>query len=227
MTLDAFRQKFEELRKKGFVPSARKGPTGVGHTLEHYLGLSENNIALPDLPEIELKAHRERSGSLITLFTFNRMAWQMPPLEAIRQYGTLDQNGRLGLYYTMSLDENPTGLSLKVEKDKIFVQHISGQIVVSWPLQAVVERFMQKIPALILVSANTKTDDDGNEHFHFYKARFLRGTSPELLAKHFNERNILIDLRLHDKGTRARNHGTGFRVYEHKLHLIFETTEDL
>lgn len=227
MTLEVFRQKFEELKKKGFVHSTRKGPTGIGHTLEFHLGLSENNIALPDLPEIELKAHRDKSNSLITLFTFNRMAWQMPPLDAIRQFGTLDENGRLGLYYTLSLDENPAGLSLKVEEDKIFVQHSSGQVVVSWPLQAVAERFMQKIPALILVSAHTKTDDEGNEQFHFFKAKFLRGTSPKLLAKHFEERNILVDLRLHDKGTRARNHGTGFRTYEHKLDLLFESKTNL
>lgn len=227
MTLEVFKQKFEELKNKGFVSSIRRGPTGVGKTLEHHLGLSENNKASPDLQGIELKAHRDKSGSLITLFTFNRKAWQMKPLEAIRQYGTLDENGRLGLYYTLSLDKNPAGLSLKVEEDKIFVQHTSGQVVVSWPLQAVVERFIKKIPALILVSAHAQTDKDGNEHFHFHKARLLRGTSPELLAKHFKERNILIDLRLHDKGTRARNHGTGFRIYEHKLDLVFASIENL
>jgi hypothetical protein len=44
---------------------------------------------------------------------------------------------------------------------------------------------------------------------------------PELLENQFLEENILVDLRLHDKGTMARNHGTGFRAFESKLPLLF------
>ncbi len=85
MDLNEFVEKFSIIRSSGFIPSKRKGPTGVGHTLEHALGITENNITSPDLGEIELKSHRERTSSLITLFTFNRKAWKMPPLEAIRK----------------------------------------------------------------------------------------------------------------------------------------------
>jgi len=55
----------------------------------------------------------------------------------------------------------------------------------------------------------------------------MKETSPELLADEFREENILVDLRLHDKGTSARNHGTGFRTYEHKLPFLFKSIEDL
>jgi hypothetical protein len=50
----------------------------------------------------ELKAHRSDANNLITLFTFNNKAWKMPPLEAVKAYGSLDRDGRQGLYYTMS-----------------------------------------------------------------------------------------------------------------------------
>ena len=54
------------------------------------------------------------------------------------------------------------------------------------------------------------------------------GTSPELVAEQIRSENILIDLRLHDKGTEgARNHGTGFRVKEDKLPLLFKKITDL
>ncbi|MCX6601876.1 MAG: MvaI/BcnI family restriction endonuclease, partial [bacterium] len=72
MTLPEFRRRFKELRKKGFVRTVRRGPTGVGHTLEHKLGLLENNVAFPDTGVAEVKAHRGSSSSLVTLFTFNR-----------------------------------------------------------------------------------------------------------------------------------------------------------
>jgi len=58
VNLKAIRAKFKELRDKGFVPSVRRGPTGIGHTLEHELGLHESNIALPDFGSIELKSFR-------------------------------------------------------------------------------------------------------------------------------------------------------------------------
>ena len=55
----------------------------------------------------------------------------------------------------------------------------------------------------------------------------MKGTSPELLADQFRAENLVVDLRLHDKGTRARNHGTGFRVYEEKLPLLFREINDI
>jgi len=226
MELAEFVKRFEVLKQKGFIPSKRRGPTGVGYTIETELEIAENNIALPDLGKIELKTHRAKSSSMITLFTFNNKVWQIPQLEAIKKYGSLDKNGRLGLYYTMSLKPNSAGLFLNVEDSTISVRHISGEVVAIWPLEALSERFTQKIPALIFVSAFTE-EQDGREHFHFYRAQLMQGTSPELLANQFREENILVDLRLHDKGTRARNHGTGFRTYERKLPFLFKKIEDL
>ena len=90
MDLDEFRIKFTQLKSKGYVKSLRSGPTGVGKTLEEYLGLKENNLYLPDLDNVELKAHRDGSSNMITLFTFNRGAWVMNPISAVRKYGTKD-----------------------------------------------------------------------------------------------------------------------------------------
>ena len=55
----------------------------------------------------------------------------------------------------------------------------------------------------------------------------MKDTSPELLSDQFKAENILVDLRLHDKGTRARNHGTGFRTYENKLPFLFKQIEEI
>lgn len=206
MDLKEFKQRFAELKVRGFTPTTRAGPTGIGHTLESALGLSENNLALPDIRGVELKAHRDGVYSMITLFTFNRKAWVVPPLEAIRKYGSRDQNGRLGLYYTMSLTPNSAGLFLTVGDEVISVQHTSGEVVVAWRLADLAERFTQKIPALLFVSARVE-ERGGKEYFHFYRARLMRGTTPELLGDLFKTGDILVDLRLHDKGTRARNHG--------------------
>jgi len=221
-----FKTRFKEVRKSGFVRSMRNGPTGVGHTLEHHLGLTENNIAVPDLGGVELKAHRDSVNSLITLFTFNRRAWIMKPLEAVRTYGTPDQNGRLGLYFTMGQQPNSAGLFLVVTDEIVSVQHISGQTLVRWFTKDLSTQFYAKMPALVLVTARTEMRGD-IEFFNYYRARLLTGTSPTLIADQIRRGHILVDLRLHDAVTHARNHGTGFRASESSLDELFTKVETL
>jgi hypothetical protein len=226
VTLREFRRRFAEIGRMGYVPTARRGPTGVGKTLEDLLGIEENNIALPDLGKVELKAHRIGYSLMITLFTFNREAWRMKQLDAIRTYGTLDKNGRLGLYFTMSRTPNSAGLFLYIDDISVSVRHISGQLVAEWKLEALAQQFMQKLPSLMLVGA--LVEERGNrDWFRYTRAQLLRGTTPDILRSQLEIGNILVDLRLHDKGTRARNHGTGFRCREGNLPLLYRTVTDL
>ncbi len=68
MNLNELTKRLRQLSEKGFIKSQRKGPTGIGHLLESELGLSETNIAIPDIGgRVELKATRKDSKSLITL----------------------------------------------------------------------------------------------------------------------------------------------------------------
>ncbi|MDR2577351.1 MAG: MvaI/BcnI family restriction endonuclease [Chitinispirillales bacterium] len=226
LSIESFSEKFRKIKEMGFVPSQRKGPTGIGYTLETLLGIDENNDASPDIVGAELKAHRANSKNLITLFTFNNKAWKIPPLEAVKRYGSLDRDGRQGLYYTMSLKPNSAGLFLDVQKDTIAVRHISGTVVVEWILELLAKRFIQKIPSLIFVTAFTELRD-GIEYFHFQRAQLMKDTTSELLCNQFKSENILVDLRLHDKGTMARNHGTGFRTYENRLPQLFRLVLDI
>lgn len=163
---------------------------------------------------------------MVTLFTFNRKVWQINPLEAIKKYGSYDDNGRLGMYYTMSLTPNSAGLFLTVNQTTMSVQHITGEIIATWQLSALSERFSQKIPALLFISAHTE-ERAGIEYFHFYRGRLMMNTTKELLSELFKTGNLLVDLRLHDKETMARNHGTGFRTFEDKLPLLFKKIEDI
>ena len=224
MDIDEFINRFNKIKEMGFIKSLRKGPTGIGKTLETYLGIEENNINLPDLEGAELKAHRDNSENMITLFTFNRGAWVMNPLDAVKKYGSMDVNGRLGLYFTMSFTQNSAGLFLYADEEAVSVRHIDGSILVRWKFTDLQEQFTNKLPALVMAYARSETRGD-DEYFEFYKAVLLKGTSKDILKESIKNGIILIDLRLHDKGTMARNHGTGFRVYERNLPLIFSQSE--
>ena len=226
MELQILIQKLKELKSKGFIQSKRKGPTGIGYTLECELGIIENNIALPDLEFAELKAHRDNHTGLITLFTFNKKAWQLPQLEAIEKYGSYDKKNRKGLYYSITPQQNSAGLFLNCKEEHILIQHTSGEVIVKWTIDSVVEKFSEKIPALVLVTAQTE-ERDGREFFYYYKSQLMHTTTRNTLLNAFKTGGIIIDLRLHDKGTRARNHGTGFRVSQNNFANLFATITDL
>jgi hypothetical protein len=53
------------------------------------------------------------------------------------------------------------------------------------------------------------------------------GTTQAILKNQFENEQLLVDLRLHDVGTRARNHGTGFRVFENNLENLYEKIEEI
>jgi hypothetical protein len=226
LTLSEFKKRFKALKTQGFVKSQRRGPTGVGHTLEYHLGISENNIALPDIGIAEIKAHRAKSSSLVTLFTFNRKVWRMAPLQAIKNYGTKDKHGRLGLYFTMTATPNQAGLFIRFEKESIDLRHIDGNLIATWNLEILVSCFKRKIPALIFVTAEVE-ERDGVEYYNFSRAQLLTGVRKDTLSQQFREGNIVLDLRLHDKGTSARNHGTGFRAFERNFPSLFSEVKDI
>jgi len=227
MKITGFQAKLKSIRDKGFIRSKRKGPTSIGYTLESELGIKENNIAVPDLGFAELKSHRENHTGLVTLFTFNRKAWQIKPLLAIEKYGSYDKDNRKGMYYTVTQKPNSTGLFLICNDDTIQIQHISGEVILQWAMDSIAEKFSQKMKSVILVSAKVELRE-GRECFYYYRARLLQGNmSKQGLINAFTSGDFVIDLRLHDKTTMARNHGTGFRVKENKLINLFSNISEI
>lgn len=227
MNIEEVRNRLAEIKRQGYVRTLRRGPTGIGKTLETLLGITENNLSAPDLGQIELKAQRDNHKGMTTLFTFNRKAWVMDPLEAVKKYGSLDKNGRIGMYYTVGLKPNSVGLFLSVAETSVAVRNVDGSLVAEWGLEEITKHFNRKVKNLLLVKAKVE-ERDGVEHFLFYRARMLSGgATPSILKSQFENSRILLDLRLHDQGTMARNHGTAFRMYEKDLEDFYQSIKEL
>src|SRR3989338_9217144 len=62
-------QKLKEIKKRGWVHTNRsKNDGAVGNTLEDLLNIPENNLAIANTLDWELKAQRIKTTSLTTLF---------------------------------------------------------------------------------------------------------------------------------------------------------------
>jgi hypothetical protein len=233
MNLQQLQKELSKLRDKGYVTSLRRGPTGIGYTLERELNLKENNVAIPDVGgRVELKASRRNVSSLITLFTFNRGVWQIPQKTVIENHGYQDQSGRLALYNLVRVGEvNTQGLTLRIDekKNEVHLTHESSPTLIAiWSVYTIVGKFLNKTERLLLVLADSKLRQDRKEEFHFNEAYLLTDPKPQNFIEAFSKGIIVIDIRMHLKSNKTvRNHGTGFRIREVDIPLLYATRRNL
>lgn len=208
----------EKIKNMGYIVSMRKGNTGIGYTLETLLGITENNIKLPDLGEIELKSKRKNASTPVTMFTFNRAVWKIKQLDVIKSYGYTDTTGRQALYCFVSTKPNQQGLFLKTTKDSLQMFHKDGNLVAEWQEDSLIGTFLKKMPALVVVQAETRINSEEREEFHYNEAYLFSKPSAKKLLTMIANDEILVDVRMHInlRGS-VRNHGTAFRTDEMKL----------
>lgn len=234
MTLNDIRNKLLILKNKKYVVSQRKGPTGIGHTLEQEIGLKESNLSLPDIGgRVELKATRKRTNSMITLFTFNRGVWKFPQKEIVENYGYIDNKNRQSLYSTV-FASSPNNLGFVVRSDynnnliKLF-HYDSDTVLAEWSVYHLVGKFINKFEKLILVYADNYFDKETQkEMFYFRESFFMKDPSPERFLQAFDNSILVIDIRMHKKESGViRNHGTGLRIKKPDLIHLFEVKQNL
>lgn len=228
MNIKTLKDNLEKIKKKGYVVSLRKGNTGIGYTLETLLGVKENNIQLPDLGNIELKSKRKGVSTPVTMFTFNKAAWRVKQLDAINKYGYKDTTGRQALYCFVNSKPNQQGLYLKTTAASLRMLHKDGTLLAEWQVKSLEDTFKNKMPALVLVQADTRINSDEKEEFWFNEAHLLSNPSGKKLIEMIAQNEILVDVRMHInlKGS-VRNHGTAFRTDENKLIKCFKKKECL
>jgi len=170
MSLEEIIAIFQRINNLGYVRSRRSGPTGIGYTLEQLLELEESNLQLPDYDLIEIKSKRRNTNNLITLFTFNRGAWLLPQKEIIQTIGYIDERGRHALYATVNNVMNNQGLLINASKDAIELLHNHERTIARWTFVDIIKRFKAKMPALLLVQADVRINNEGIEEFHYNEA---------------------------------------------------------
>jgi len=228
MTIDQIAVKLAEIRDLGFVPTMRVGNTGIGYTLETLFGIAENNVRTPDFGEIELKSQRKGASTPITLFIFNKGAWQVKQSEAIKTFGYLDEDGRQALYCFVTGKPNNQGLFTITDDAALRLYHTNGLLIASWSIEGILQRFAEKMDALVVVSAETRLDENLREEFWFNEAYFLRAPSHDSFVALLRQDSIILDVRMRLKTSgAARNHGTAFRMIESVLPLCFAHREKL
>lgn len=232
-TLDEFIVAFTEIKNLGWIDTHRNNNTGIGKTLEDLLGILENNLGEPDFGEYELKSSRISTNSMITLFTKSP-----DPRGAngylLKKYGYLNDRGRLSLHTTLSSNNfvpiTNTGKSLKIifNENKIHFQSLTEVENLFWTKDTLTKSFNNKYKnKLVFVKAENRILNS-KEQFYYKEAYELSGFSSESFLYLLGQGKIYVDIRIGQYSNgKPHDHGTGFRMKEQDLPLLFTQTKQL
>lgn len=229
--------KLRDIASRGFVPSLRGGPTGVGMTLETMLGISANSSRAPDFHGIEVKAGRVRAGqahgSRTTLFS-RVPDWKnsriTTALSLLEQHG-YDVDGRRQLYCSLNNQPNSLGLFLEVEEDQdtLHSRHgtrLASAKVVQWPMSGLQKSLRDKHNETFWVKAKVRRLPSGVEEFHYMSVTHTKAALTANLAPLLDGGFIELDFVMHlvakeDGKPRARDHGYLFKIHPKNLGMLF------
>ncbi|WXG39834.1 MAG: MvaI/BcnI family restriction endonuclease [Candidatus Freyarchaeum deiterrae] len=224
-----FKEKISQIKQMGYVDSHRKGPTGIGKTLEDLLGITENNIAGPDFSTYELKSGRKGAASMLTLFT------SAPEPEGVNGillevYGYKSRKKGISekeLHVTVdSIKPNSVGLQLTVEGKRLYIAN--NPKVRAYYEEAILKQvFEAKYHKLVYVLADNQLSGK-KEQFWYTEAYLLDGFSFKRFSELVKEGILKVDIRIgHYSDGRLHDHGTGFRILPKYLPRCFETIQQI
>lgn len=232
LTLDDIVARLEGIKADGFVKTSRAHDTGVGKTLEDLLGIKENNLRLPDLGTVELKAKRLGSGSMLTLATKSPLPRGVNR-QLFERYKYRDKSGEFALHSTLyGSHANPQGLRAVLVGDQIQINN-PHNILAYWPLSVVDGTLKQKSERILLVFAETYGEPrTSTEGFHYVEAYLLSQFDSSRLQSALQHDKLKIDIRLGQyrsgvsKG-KYHDHGTAFRIMKRDFLDLFANYRQL
>ncbi len=204
-----------------------KADTGIGRTLETFLGIPMNSKKTPDYKGIELKSHREkRSSKKNGLFT-HAPNWELSNLKSGREitekYGYINSKGFLTLQNTVQCHKpNSQDLFLNVNNDEewleLLAQKSEIEDVAVWKLIDLHSHFMSKHRETFWVAVDNEVVD-GKEYFRYKEIEHTRNPILGQFDVLLDQNMITMDLIL------CRPSGSGdtysFKIKKKAMPLLF------
>jgi len=226
ITLEKLKKQLEKIKNIGFIETHRAHDTGIGKTLEDLLKIKENNLRLPDVGDVELKAKRIDSGSMLTIATKSPEPKGANKI-LFEKYKYFDEDWNYSLHSTVyGSRKNSQSLQVVFENNSLVLKN-KLNIEVYWPISVFNDVLRAKSDKILLVFAETKGErKTKNEQFHYTEAYLLSGLNINKFKTAIESDKLKIDIRIgvyrsgKNKG-KYHDHGTGFRINKRDfLHLF-------
>ena len=137
-------KELKSIAAKGWIENARHGNQGgIGNTLEDLLGITENNLPIPNAAEWELKTQRINTTSLTTLFHIepSPRAVKFVPQILLLKYGWEHQEaGKKYLENEMSFRQTIHGLSPSDRGFQVIIDRKNSKVLISFDSNKVADK---------------------------------------------------------------------------------------
>ena len=204
-----------------------KADTGIGRTIESFLGISMNSDKTPDYKGIELKSHREKRNSTKNVLFTQTPNWALSKLksgrEIVEHYGYRTPEGALTYQNTVQCTTpNAQNLILNVNENDDLLELQAAltrkEDVAVWQLMTLHNRLATKHRETFWIEVEN-TIDDNKEFFRYKEIEHTKnpnvGQFDVLLAQDI----ITLDLLL----CRPSGHGDtySFKIKKKGMSLLF------
>ena len=173
---DELLDKIRKISGLGYIPTLKRGDTGVGFTLESLLGITANSSRTPDYKGIEIKSSRKRNarGNL-----FGKVPnWDLSRIKSAKDLVTLrgirnsKHNNFKTLCQTIKGDKtNKNGFRLKIDDSFIYQTFTTNALEekdTCWALADFEAAMLAKHKETFWVDVETRITS-GFEEFHYKK----------------------------------------------------------
>lgn len=218
--------KFRSVKGQWFE-SEVKADTGIGRTIETFLGIKMNSDRTPDYKGIELKSHREKRSSRKNVLFTQTPDWDISTLksgkEIVAKYGYLTEEGKLTYQNTVQCTPpNSQMLFLNVNqlKEQLELQAKRNRIedVAVWRLMKLHERLLTKHKETFWIEVINEIYD-GKEFFMYKQIEHTRNPNIGQFDVLLEQNLITVDLLL----CRPSGHGDtySFKIKAKGMPLLF------
>lgn len=224
-TINKLVSELKRIKNLGYVKTTHAHQGGVGNTLETLLRVPENNLRLPDIGDIEIKAKRFNSKSMLTLSS--RAPLPKGVNRVLFEAYKYKREGGYKLYSPVKGSRiNSHGLRVIVQNTKLILIN-PKKIEAFWVLEKLDDIFKEKSSKIVLVLAKTKGElGDVNEKFHYEEAYLLSGVDLKRTQDAIKNDKLKVDIRIGfdltgKQAGKYHDHGTGFRIHKKDYLQLF------
>jgi hypothetical protein len=256
-TKDSLISELKKIRNTGWIKSSRQGNVGdVGNTIEDLLGITENNLPLPNAGEWELKCQRKKTTSLITLFHMepSPRAFKFVPQILLLKYGWPHKEaGKKHPTSEKSFRQTINGLAMSDRGFKVIVDQKNNKILISFDSKAVDKKHRDWLTSVKKRIGLGELNPQPYWGFNdlFYKAGskltncfyimadtkkinnklFFRYTKIQML-QNFDSSNFISAINAGNiyvdfDARTGHNHGTKFRIKQNILPSLYSKVTDI
>ena len=201
--------------------------TGIGRTIESFLGINMNCDKSPDYKGIELKSHREKRSSKKNVLFTQTPDWDISTLKSGKQivdkYGYYTEDGKKTYQNTVQCSPpNSQSLFLNVNKNEELLE-LRAQMkrkkdVAAWRLMKLHQRLLTKHHETFWIEVENEKYD-GKEYFRYKQIEHTKNPNVGQFDVLIEQNIITVDLLLCRPSGRGDTYS--FKIKKKGMPLLF------